>query len=197
MNYSLAKGLVFFCYLISFADENAMFGLRWGMSPIDVTAVGIDLMRVSNESNLYLYACDTLPKNPVIARHYFLTFDEDSSLVKIKMKSVNITDDLYGDKGKGKFDHFLSLLRTKYRVESVLCTVGGRSYEGSDEFYQCLRHTGCGYWQAVLRDCNKTIVLKLEGVDRGVGFISITVEAVPGFGKALKKAGYPDMVRRN
>lgn len=50
-------------------------------------------------------------------------------------------------------------------------------YEDADEFYQCLKYNGCGYWQIVLSNGNGELALvQIKGQARGTGYLRLAVE---------------------
>jgi hypothetical protein len=166
-------------------DNNAMFGLKWGMSTQQVKALGISLEKKSAEWNFSTYVADTMPKALSFGESYVLIFD-DNSLVKMKMVSTDITEDPYGTEGKELFDRAVEMLSKSYKVEKVFCKSGLELYEDSDEFYECLNYEGCGYWVTGFVGENKSIVAQLEGIRRGTGYLTITAEANI-FDKSLEK----------
>jgi hypothetical protein len=161
-------------------DKNAMFGLDWGMSPSSIEAMGVALTETSVQDNLHIYECDLLPKNYSLARKYLLAFDEGSSLVKIKMVTELISNDPFGKEGKERFDDLLSLFKNKFEVSRINCYKSRD--RSSDEFYECLMDKSCGTWEALLNDPNKNITIELKGLERGLGFIQVIIEAVSRFG---------------
>jgi len=170
---------------MSFAQNNsAMFGLEWGQSPAQVIRLGVDMSKTQTDKNFHIYSTVSLPKNPTIAESYNLIFDGDSSLVKVVMVGKTIDADPYGTDGKEAFEAFNQLLAESYTLDKTHRVVGMNLYEESDEFYQCLKYPGCGLWMSLLNSPNKIIGLQLEGLQRGEGYLRLTVEAVPGWRKA-------------
>lgn len=168
-------------------DREAMFGLEWGSSPSEIIASGVVLESKGHSGNLYTYTCTSLPKDLSITESYRLLFDGDTSLVKIIMASDNFEDDPYGSRGQKKFSDIVGLLSQKYTVAHTYCYSGKKLYDGSDEFYQCLKYTGCGMWAVLLSGANKDIVVELCGINRGTGYLKIVVESKPGFDRAIAK----------
>jgi hypothetical protein len=171
-----------------FGAGDAMFGLSWGMSPSQIKKMGIKIEKKGAQNNIYSYHCDSLPKNVSISDGYALYFDEDTALVKIIMLSNNIENDPYGREGKEQFDKMVTLLRQKYKVKDSFCYTGRKLYEESDEFYQCLKYEGCGSWTTFFESENKNICINIVGVNRGEGYIKISVEAEPEFSNAIDKS---------
>lgn len=170
---------------VSAQDNNAMFGLKWGMSPQQISAMGITLNKTGSERNFSHYTTDSLPKNLSYSESFSLIFDENS-LVKMKMVSVSIEGDLFGTEGKKLFDRTIEMLSKSYKVGQVFCRTGLELYKDENEFYECLAYEGCGFWVTGLTGGNKQIVVKLEGLKRGGGYLTITVESLM-FSKSLEK----------
>ncbi|MBN1450239.1 MAG: hypothetical protein JW963_04415 [Anaerolineales bacterium] len=164
-----------------------MFGLKWGQSPDQIRQMGIALTKESSRNNLHMYKTDSLPKNLSLSESYVLIFAGDTALVKITMASRTIAEDPYGTEGKSKFDNLQKLLKQNYTMGKSFCSVGHKLYEDSDEFYECLAYKGCGMWTIFFSSDNKTIMLEIEGIKRGTGFIKMSVEASPEFTEAVKE----------
>lgn len=171
-----------FCIM---AQDNALFGLKWGMTTQQIKAMGISLEKKSAEWNFSTYAADTMPKTLSFSEGFVLIFD-DNALVKVKMISKSITEDPYGTEGKELFDRAVEMLKKSYKVDKVFCKSGLELYEDSDEFYECLAYEGCGYWITSFIGDNKNIVVQLEGIRRGIGYLTITAEA-DIFSKSVEK----------
>jgi hypothetical protein len=173
---------------VTFAAENsAMFDLIWGMTPKELKKAGIVLEKKEASANLSRYVCASLPKNIDNIERYSLLFDDSLGLVKVTMYSENITGDVYGTEGKERFEKIEQMLQKTYKKRDSFCSSGNDLYEESDEFYQCLRYPGCGDWASFWDGDNKIVNLELEGISRGTGYITLAVEAVPGFENAVAR----------
>jgi len=172
---------------MSWAGGDAVFGLNWGMSPEEVKSSGTILVLKNKSGNLYIYRAESLPKNIKDARYYTLVFNNNKDLVKIIMVGENITNDFSGDKGKIRFEKISTALAGKYKVIKSITEVGIRTYNEDDEFYQCLAYKGCGLWITMFSGGNKNIILQLNGLEKGKGFIDIRAEAVPEWYEAIGK----------
>jgi len=174
----------------TFADEKkeAMFGLNWGMTPKEITSLGITLIKVNEEKNFQYYITKSLPKNLSDIENYGLTFS-DGKLVKLAAICKEITNDPTGSSGKKRFDVLNKSLQDKYGTPTHKYQgSGGTLFKEYDEFYECLNYAGCGVWACVYNTPTKTISLELKGQSRGTGFIALVVEAVPEWGDAVDKS---------
>lgn len=166
--------------------DEAMFGLRWGMSPKDVSSLGVTLAKKSADRNLETYTTTSLPRNLSDTEQYNLIF-ADGKLVKLVSISKDITGDPSGARGKEKFDAIAKALEEKYGAATDKAQVIGRKlYQEHDEFYQCLRYDGCGFWALIYKTPDKTIGVQLKGLRRGTGFLVVTTEAEPQFSSAME-----------
>ena len=188
----MRRTLIFASLLIvSFAapaadGDEALFGLRWGMSPSDVKAVGVTLTKDKAERNLETYRTTSLPKNISDSEGYSLIF-ANGKLVKLWSVSRNIEGDPSGSSGKERFETIRSSLTQKYGTPTInRQTVGNKLYDEYDEFYQCLAYKGCGVWVALYETKDKTVSIQLKGLRRGTGYIDITAEATPQWDRALE-----------
>jgi hypothetical protein len=186
----------FFCILYLFspitataqdADKEALFGLTWGITVESLQKQGIKLDKKKADRNLENYECSSLPKNLSDAESYILVFS-DNKLVKIIAATKNIEGDIYGREGKERFDNLKKTLTKKYGPPSVnYQSSGNKLYNENDEFYQCLAYKGCGTWASCFTTPTKDICLDLKGIRRGTGFIQVTAESIPEWGKALEQ----------
>jgi len=173
----------------TFADEKkeAMFGLYWGMTPKEITSLGITLINVKEEKNFQYYTTESLPKNLSDIEKYYLVFS-DGKLIKIFARCKSITNDSTGSDGKERFNVLNKSLQDKYGTPDFKSQrIGSKLFKEYDEFYECLKYAGCGNWACGYEKPTKVIVLELKGLSRGTGYISLQVEAVPEWGDALNK----------
>lgn len=172
---------ILICSFSSFIyAEDAPFGLTWGSSPQDITSLNITLKKESTDKNISTYSTSSLPKNISIAGQYLLIFDDEAQLQKIVMVSKDITGDPYGRNGKEIYEKIKNGLTKKYGTPKNTYEQSGiEVYKESDEFYQCLNYDGCGTWISFFEsEQTKTnIVLQLEGLSRGTGYIKILYES--------------------
>lgn len=162
------------------AGGKAMFGLSWNMSPDQVRALGIKIVKQEDTKLMAIYKTDSLPQNHSKANYYYLIFFKDSLLGKIAMIGDEIIDDIYGTDGKRQFDLIYKQLSSSgYETIEKYCVTGVKVYNDPDEFYQCLRYDGCGVWTIFLKNDNTMVVLELNGFGRGVGAIKLSAEASP------------------
>lgn len=166
--------------------DDALFGLRWGMSPSEIKANGVTLTKVKAEKNLETYRSTSLPKNISDSESYTLVF-ANGKLVKLWSVSKNIEGDPSGSQGKERFETIQSSLTKKYGEPTLnRQTVGNKLYKEYDEFYQCLAYSGCGIWVSLYETKDKTVSVQLRGLRRGTGFIDLTAEATPQWDQALE-----------
>lgn len=99
-------------------------------------------------------------------------------LLKVAAISSEITDDPMGTEGKATFNDLVAVFTERYgKPFDGLQASGSTVYRRADEFYECLKYTGCGLWMAVFKTPEKTASIRLKGVSRGKGYINVTVEA--------------------
>jgi hypothetical protein len=175
--------------LQSYAGGEAMFGLTFGMTVDEVRSL-IPTMVLNNSDDIISVYNVTdpkeMPRHLSIIEKYSLVFVGDK-LLKIGAYGFEINNDSYGIEGKSIFKKIYSGLNEKYGKPSLeRQTFGNKIWTKSDEFYQCLAYDGCGNWFSVYEVKGKGIILTLNGLSRGKGFISLTVESVPEWSDALK-----------
>ena len=168
-------------------SDDGPFGLTWGMSKDQVKELGVSQETAAAKLNLEVFATTSLPRNLSIAEKYELVFDKRFGLQKVQMVSKDITDDLLGVEGKKVYANLKESLTKKYGKPShEIEFVGAKLWEEADEFYQCLAYSGCGAWAAGYEHETGTILVQLEGMDRGRGFIRLTYEG-PRWAEALNE----------
>lgn len=167
--------------------DDALFGLKWGMTVDSVRATGTVLKRETGDANIETFTTKSVPRQLSNADAYLLIF-ADGKLAKMKYLGNNINGDSFGTEGKEKFETLKSALSEKYGASTNnYQSVGGKLFKESDEFYQCLAYDGCGVWAAVFESPDKSILLELNGMQRGVGYVSLTAEAKPQWSQALER----------
>lgn len=166
--------------------DEAMFGLKWGMNPSDLKAIGIALAKTKGERNLETYKTTSLPKNLSEVESYILIF-ADGKLAKITAIGKDITNDPTGSSGKDRVESLTSALTDKYgKPSNNYQSIGNKLFKEYDEFYQCLAYSGCGQWATIYEPNDKDISVELKGQRRGSGYILLTVESKPQWSKALE-----------
>lgn len=163
-----------------FTVKTGPFGLQWGASAEEISALGVLLKKEDSSDNKFsIYSTKKLPKSLSIAERYTLLFDKGYQLQKMLISSKDIDNDLYGNEGKETYSSIKAQLREKYgRPIIEIEKSGDVLYKKEDEFYQCLIYTGCGHWVSVFESIsdNSTISIELNGLERGKGYISLTYE---------------------
>ena len=185
--HSFAVLSLSFCLSAFAADgDDALFGLRWGMTIPDVKAVSVNLTKKKGERNLEFYSSTSLPKNISDVELYSMIF-ADGKLVKIWAISKDISNDPTGSTGKERFETLQSTLAEKYgKTIFNSQSIGNKLYKEYDEFYQCLAYSGCGQWTKFFESADKVISVELKGLRRGIGYIEVTAEAKPQWNRALE-----------
>lgn len=165
----------------------ALFGLQWGMSPSLVKKEGVKLTFIVQNGSLFTYKTGSLPDDGGDANEYRLVFNDNLHLVKIVMVGNTITEDDTGKEGKSRFEEYAKPFKTRYKEVKISQNqvVGIDRTVRPDEFYQCLKHVGCGMWAQAFTGEDIEIVLELRGLGKGEGYIKITAEAVPEWGQIL------------
>jgi len=182
-----ATMLVISSFAFAADGDDAMLGFKWGMSAQDVRATGANLKKEETDKNLELYEASSVPKPLSEFETYMLTFS-DGKLVKILAIGKKISDDPTGSRGKERFETLASAMKEKYgKPTNNYQRIGTMLYKEYDEFYQCLAYSGCGQWASVFEIKDKDVVLKIKGIRRGIGYITITAEATPQWSDALDK----------
>jgi len=173
--------------ILIFSEDEGPFGLHWGSKAEDLVSSGINLINETVQGRYKLYETGNLPKNLSIAEKYILIFDEKYGLQKVMMLSEDITGDIYGTKGKSIYSDLKSKLTAKYGPPTQSFErVGFSLYDEPDEFYQCLKYEGCGFWSSLFSSDSINIGLDLKGISRGVGYIKITYEG-PLWSKSINE----------
>jgi|TARA_R110001583_G_C5666453_1_gene410238 hypothetical protein len=186
---ALACLLAFSIAAPSLAFADAPFGLTWGMSKAELEGQGVALSPEASGEGLESYSTDLLPIDLSNADFYLLYFGKDRGLQKVSMASDNISNDIYGTKGKEAYDRLKTALTEKYGdpIESF-STIGGKLWKDADEFYQCLAYDGCGIWASFFenKESNEFIGLELKGLNRGEGYLTLAYDG-PEWGTVLSE----------
>ena len=187
-NIKLLLGCIPLLTLPAFAadGDEALFGLRWGMTVAEVKSAGVSITKTDGDRNLETYKALSVPKTLSDFESYWMIF-ADGKLAKVWGLSKNIENDPSGASGKERFDTLRSALVQKYGQPKINSqTVGNKLFKEYDEFYQCLKYSGCGLWAATFEPGDKDLSIELKGLSRGTGYINITAEAKPQWDQALK-----------
>jgi hypothetical protein len=181
----LGRPFIFFCTLLfalcdySIAQE-AAFGLSWNKTAEEVRQLGVEIKEKSRDGRFIVYTASKIPKSLSIAESYTLIIHAEYGLQKIIVIGKSITNDPYGNEGKEKYSEYKRALVARYGQPTEKYsaeTIGNRLYKERDEFYQCLRHSGCGLWSALWTlDGGGTVALNIKGLSAGQGFLTFNYE---------------------
>lgn len=154
------------------------FGLNWDMGEAEIKAVGFS--HNSEADGLKLFSSMSVPKAWSIGESYVAVVYQNR-LIKVVAQSINFENDVYGTEGKEAYNDLKRLLTKKYgSPSSEIERTGGKLYDDSDEFYQCLKYSGCGGYISLYEVSGGVIGLQLKGLRRGQGYLTIQYES-PGF----------------
>lgn len=183
----LAVAFVVTAPLVIAADgDEALFGLKWGMTLADVKSAGVNLTKTKGDRNLETFRASSVPRGLSDFESYSFVF-ADGKLVKLWGLSKDIVNDPTGSAGKQQFEALRSALTEKYGKPRLnYQSVGNKLFKEYDEFYQCLAYSGCGLWAVTFDTPGKHISLELKGQRRGTGYLDITSEADPQWSNALE-----------
>ncbi|MGB6114971.1 MAG: hypothetical protein WBF97_07775 [Comamonas sp.] len=173
--------------LVLAADgDEALFGLKWGMTPADVKSAGVNLTKTKGDRNLEIFRASSVPRGLSDFESYHFIF-ADGKLVKLWGLSKDIVNYPAGITGKQQFDALRLALTEKYgKPKQNYQSTGNKLFKEYDEFYQCLAYSGCGIWVVGFEVPGKYISLELKGQRRGMGYLDITSEAQPQWDNALE-----------
>ena len=179
--------LTFLALPASGADgDEALFGLRWGMTVPEVKSAGVTLTKIKGDRNMEIYKAPSMPKNLSDFEGYSLIF-ADGKLTKMSAIGKNISDDPTGRSGKDRFETLHSSLLQKYGQPKLNSqTIGNKLFKENDEFYQCLKYSGCGLWVSAFETQDKLLSIELKGLTRDAGYLEIVAEAKPQWGQAVE-----------
>jgi len=157
--------------------SDAPFGLKWQMTKNELIKIGVMLNKKDSKSSATRYSAKNLPKNMNDTDDVSMIIDDEFGLVKITWISKNITNDAFGTQGKSKYDELKEGLTKKYNMAgNSFERVGMTLFKESDEFYQCLKYSGCGMYSTSWKSEAVDILLELKGLSRGVGYLTIVYE---------------------
>jgi hypothetical protein len=171
-----------FFYLVSSiaVAQDAAFGLKWGMSKELVEKTGLVLTRTGGEGNIEIYRSTSVPVPLSIGETYSLSFHKSWGLQRLNMISKKIRNDPTGRESKEQYSNLKSALIEKYGNPKQINEIfGNRLYKEFDEFYLCLRYTGCGMWSTLWDeklDVRGSILVEIKGLSRSDGYIRLGYE---------------------
>lgn len=165
--------------------DDALFGLKWGMTVSEVKAASSNLSKLRGERNLETYKASSVPKPLSDVEAYMFIF-ADGKLVKMWAVGKDIVGDPTGSIGKERFEALRGALNDKYgKPTQNYQSIGNKLFKEYDEFYQCLAYSGCGMWVSVFETPDKAIIVELKGLRRGTGYLEVTSESKPQWSNAL------------
>ena len=155
------------------------FGAEWGWSYPQLKNAGAECQPIEYD-NFDAYRCANMPKSFSNVDFFNAIFDKVNGLQKIRMVGEDITGDPYGTAGKKRYMAYKNAISKKYGPASddlTLETVGMTLYKDSDEFYECLKYSGCGYYTTLWQvDTGGTITAEIKGTSRGTGWVQLQYE---------------------
>ena len=154
---------------------DAPLGLKWGMTVTELESkAGAVMYPLPMDEHLTVYSLKSPPITLPGFTEYVVVVHKDLGAIKIIMDK-EIKSDVYGTEGKKEYFKYKEALTNKYgKPKDSFEFVGKKLYEERDEFYQCLKYDGCGYYLSYFGD---HLSLQLNGIERGKGNLSITYES--------------------
>lgn len=180
--YILATFILILSFSInSYAGQKvveAPLGLDWGMKKSELQKYKTNKCVVEDG----LEACYLIepPKSLSFGDEYLVIFDFDKKLQKIVILSKEFSSDIYGREGKDLYEKVKLALTKKYGSAKISEErTGLKLYDESDEFYQCLKYSGCGIYGSIWGGDNLkgTISAEIKGLGRGSGFLKMSYES--------------------
>jgi len=176
--YLILTSLIILSSTAHAREVEAPFGLTWGATKSSLESKGVTFNKCT--PNGILAICETRKTIKPISfgETYVLLFHPKLGLRKVMMLSNDISDDITGRKGKELYSKIQSALSKKYGAPNNYEYTGRKVYKEFDEFYQCLKYSGCGQWLS-LWDSKEggAVVLEVKGSSRGKGFLKLTYES--------------------
>lgn len=167
-------------------SQEGPFGLYWGESESQIKARGVSLVQNKRDGEFVFFRTNKTPKNLSVADVYSLIVHDRYGLQKVTSYSKDVKDDITGSEGKKLYSQFKDSISEKYGSPKDSIEYSARRlYREYDEFYQCLRYTGCGNWSTFWNLDDKGVIsIELKGLGRGVGFIILSYEG-PNWSRAV------------
>lgn len=152
------------------------FGLKWGMTEDELKQNGF--VAIEKYDGWFNGMSSKSTPKPWSKAETYLALTYNNRLVKVAAISVDITDDIYGLEGMVMYNEIKDRLAKKYGNPSTEQEFIGRDlYDDADEFYQCLKRSGCGAYLSLFKFSGGTIAIQLKGKRRGSGYLSIGYES--------------------
>ena len=183
--FSVALSVIFSAVMlavspVAFGQESptevqAPFGLKWGAKQKSFSK----LYDCKPDGQFTYCRTKSVPKGLSNAEVYALNFHAKEGLQKVSYFSEVITGDTYGTEGKERVEHLRAALSRKYPKAKTqnLSLMHMRLYKDPHEFYECLRHPGCGLYAVTVEPGKGDIGILIKGVSRGKGFIVLSYES--------------------
>ena len=156
----------------------APFGFNWGLTKIEIEELGIQFTNCKAIGIIESCQTNQPIKKVSFGSIYGLYFSKNRGLNKIVMASNTITADIAGTQGINLYREIKNSLIEKYGPPESYEYVGGKVYKEYDEFYQCLKYSGCGAWMSLWNPVQGgALTIELEGISRGKGSLVLTYES--------------------
>lgn len=176
------RKLLFFCMLFLVAlpastnaqEGDPILGLKFGWNKVEVLAAVSEMDVTQQEGDFTVFSTETPPLPLMDATVYLLTFYKEK-LVKVTVVGEEIVDDEFGDEGRRVFEKYRSALSGKYKEEMLHRYSGREVYTRTDEFWQCLGRSSCGWYCAVFEGSGRSMVLEMHSLHTG-GYYRLDVE---------------------
>jgi hypothetical protein len=170
--------LLFFFITNTHAEILAPFGFTWGMSKETIISKGVVFKECKSDRSLDICQTKKSIRSVSFGDTYILFIDSKTGLQKIVMASKNITNDIRGTSGKELYFKVKKSLIKKYGEPKNYEYIGKKLYKEDDEFYQCLKYSGCGSWTSFwIKPKKGTVVAELLGLTRGKGYLKLGYES--------------------
>ena len=174
-------------FLANEPDLTGPFGVDWGMSISSLNAAGADCtLNERDVDGLDRYECSKLIK-PFSNADFLLVYAHPTQgVLRISMLGETITDDPSGIRGLERYSSYKSALTKRYGEPADTSEYHGEDlYLATDEFYECLDHSGCGSYVSIFQKGGALAMLEINSTGKkGQGWLSILYQA-PQFQDAL------------
>jgi len=164
--------------------------LKWGLSLSDFRQLNFD---IEEEWSIWHRATAVRlgeqAQRLTNAGSLILVFDEEFGLVKTQWAGYPIERDATGAKGIKRFGRLKTTITRQYGVPKETHEEPSVRLQGfHGNFYQCLQNETCGKWETIWETTEGgVLILKLVGLDAGVGFIQLTHQG-PNLKDILRRA---------
>ena len=174
-------------FLANEPDLTGPFGVDWGMSISSLNAAGADCtLNERDVDGLDRYECSKLIK-PFSNADFLLVYAHPTQgVLRISMLGETITGDPSGIRGLERYSSYKSALTKRYGEPADTSEYHGEDlYLATDEFYECLDHSGCGSYVSIFQKGGALAMLEINSTgNKGQGWLSILYQA-PQFQDAL------------